>query len=385
MSDSLREMTEQFSQKFEQDSGEQQPQEPTQTQEQEENLPDNSSLNTEPEASQSQSEESQEEVRQPEQEAQGQPEATEQREETNDSEQEVVQSSESQEEEETFTPDEFVEYVTNNIGDDEEIRQALLEKLNITPQSYASEEVEKINQFVKETGRSVEDYYFVNNTLDVDGMNAETAVKAQLALDNPDLTTEEVNDLFEGKYKLDEDEYSEREIKASKAMLKADGNKALRSLNELKEKYKSPVKQESKQSQSSLVPEGFEQQFNESLSSLESFEFDLGDGNTYTHKLDEGNLSSIKFNPNDPMARWRNNDGSIDANAMTDELALLSNLDNIVQGAVKQAVYNTREQDVKSKKNVDLPQQRQPEANKPPQNDFQKDAEMVKNRLLGKR
>lgn len=291
-----------------------------------------------------------------------------------------------QEEEEAFTPDEFVSYVYEQVGEDEQIVNALLSKLGVERKSFASPEVEKINQWIAETGRSAEDYYFVTKTLNTEGMDAEKAVKAQMALENPDLSSEEIELLFQSQYKLNEDEHDENEVRVSKVRLKVDGQKAIKGLNELKEKYSQPIENKGGQNQpQSLVPSDFDKALSESLSDLESFSFSIRDGKDWEYKLQDGDNASIAFNPQDPLARWRNENGSIDPNSLADDLSLLQNIDKIVRAAYNQGSYEATENNVREKKNVNLLQQNIPEKATPPQSEkFEQGKSKVLEALFGR-
>lgn len=265
-------------------------------------------------------------------------------------------------EEEYLSPEQFTDYVYSEIEGDEELRNSLLEKLGVTSNEFASPEIEKVNQWVKETGRSIDDYYFVNNTLNTESMDNATAIKAQMRLDNPELSADEINVLFDDRYPSDEDEHDQAILRKSEILLKSDGAKAKRELNSLKEKYSAPKPKQESPEQKSLLPENFNQQYSENMSTIEGFEFDLGNGKTFSYDFKNGEAEALAkrgYDTSNPLSYWMVN-GQLDLNQMTEDIAFLANSENVVKAAFTQGGNLAREENVKSKKNIDLPQSQTP-------------------------
>ena len=125
---------------------------------------------------------------------------------------EEAQSSETfQDEEIRELNDEDALFVLNEkYGTNYENLENLLNDLESEKQqsNFASEQIENINRFVEETGRSVEDYY-MTQTQDYENMSDEQVVKEYLKLENPDLTQKEIDLFYNDTYKQGDEKYSE--------------------------------------------------------------------------------------------------------------------------------------------------------------------------------
>jgi len=272
---------------------------------------------------------------------------------------EVTSSEDAKQEEsnegEPLSRDEFANYVFSEIGDDEELKQELLQKLGIVQNEFASPEIEKINQWVKEGKGSIEDYNFVNKTLDLDNMDNTTSVKAQMRVDNPDLSNEDIEVLFEDQYPSDEDEYDEKTIRKSEIKLRNDGAKAKRSLSELKGKYQAP--KQSQPAQQNVLPETFGNDYANSVADLEGYSFDLGQGKSFKYDFKGGEaeaLSKRGYDTSHPLSYW-NIEGNFNMDKFTDDIAFLENKNKVVKAAYTQGSNTAREEGVKDRKNIDLP------------------------------
>ena len=71
-------------------------------------------------------------------------------------------------------------------------------------------------------------------------MDDMTAIRVQMATDYPDLTSDEVLTLVNSKYKLDEDLYSEDEIRLSNLQMKMDASRAKDSIEKIRSEYLEP-------------------------------------------------------------------------------------------------------------------------------------------------
>lgn len=297
-------------------------------------------------------------------------ESSEEQAEDNESES-TSQEEQVESEEDGLTGEEFLGYVSENVDYlienlDDQTKEALLKSLGGSTESqFANEEAKSFNEFAAKTGRSLEDYMFIQS-FDTESMNPEEAIKLQLKLDNPSLDNEDIHNLFESKYKLDEDEYSEKEVRVSKSLLKADGIKAKQSLADLKSEWQKPQPkaQDQPQEAPSLYQENFDVELKDSFEGIESLVFDLDSkGTEFEFKINEGQgekLFQSNFNPNDPLARYRDSNGKVDSNRFAEEMTLLDNIDVIVKSAYQQGASSALEKSVRDKKNIDLNQQNRP-------------------------
>ena len=71
-------------------------------------------------------------------------------------------------------------------------------------------------------------------------MDDVTAVRIQMASEYPNLAPDELNMLIQSKYKTDPDLHTEEEIRLSQLQMKIDGEKARRSIEDIRGQYKAP-------------------------------------------------------------------------------------------------------------------------------------------------
>lgn len=278
---------------------------------------------------------------------------------------ETTSETESQTDDEVLSPEEFIEYIYSETEGNEELREQLLNKFGVSKDPFANEQVAQLNKFIQETGRSVDDYYRIQS-LNTENMDVKTAVMASLALDNPEMSSEELNLLFEDTYKTNEDEYSTREMQIGQVKLKQDGAKALNRLNELKSEWSKPLPKQDPQAPQEYLPSNFGDTFKNEVSDIASFEFDLNDkGEKFEYKIDDKYAESVQpVNPQDPLSRYRNQNGQIDAYQMAEEQALIDNIDSIIKSVYQQGFSKGQKTTVVDKKNLNITQE-----NRPPSND----------------
>lgn len=273
-------------------------------------------------------------------------------------------------------------YTENDLENDKGLRQALLEKLGVkeTP-TYANEFTAKLDRFISETGRSHEEFLFIEN-LDTQNLSPIDAIRSKMSLDNPNLTIDEIDMLVGDQYKLDEDEFTEREVQIGKARLKADSNEAIKSLNSLKEDYTKPVEGYTPPSERTAQPEtnilGMNKdtylQSMKEATNLDALSFEVG-GEEFDFKLDD-NYNDTLFNTlssDDPLSFVRNNDGSLNTQALAEREALYQNIDKVVNAVYTKGKSDATAEVVKNKKNVDYT-----EDNSAPTNDSEQKAAQEK-------
>lgn len=99
-------------------------------------------------------------------------------------------------------------------------------------------EIEKFQEFKAKTGRGYND--FLQTQKDWSKETPEVIIKATLKIENPDLSDEDIDFLFDKDYGFDEDIDDEFDVKSKKISLKVDSRKALAALEKQKEDYAVP-------------------------------------------------------------------------------------------------------------------------------------------------
>lgn len=182
----------------------------------------------------------------PEQEANASDAPVQQLENTSDSE-EVVQEvpqqqsavpNEDQSVIQEITDEEVTEIVSNLEG---EVEQAIAEQSKGVD---LPENIQKVVEFINETGGSLEDYVKLNT--DYASLNEEQLLREYYQATKPHLDNEEVDFLMEDNFAYEEDIDEERDIRRKKLAKKEELAKAKSHLDSLKTKYYQEIKAGSK-------------------------------------------------------------------------------------------------------------------------------------------
>jgi len=102
------------------------------------------------------------------------------------------------------------------------------------------ENIQKVVDFMKETGGSLEDYVRLN--ADYSNIDEETLLKEYYKQTKSHLDNDEINFLLEDKFSYDEEIDDARDIKRKKLAYKEEVNEARKFLNSLKDRYYDEVK-----------------------------------------------------------------------------------------------------------------------------------------------
>ena len=195
------------------------------------------------------------------------------------------------------------------------------------------ERVEAIARFVEETGRAPEDW-FRFQSLNPEGMDDMTAIRIQMSNEYPNLSYDELTLLVDSKYKLDEDLYTDDEIKLSRLQLKMDGDKARKSIEDIRQGYSAPEYESNEVS--SVIDDEWIANMSREVDTLEGLEFDLGDGKLFEFGLDDAYKSQLKGRQarlDEFFDSYIGEDGSWDYDTLSSHLAVIDNIDRIVKSA----------------------------------------------------
>ena len=275
-------------------------------------------------------------------------------------EQETVQSSFTNEPEPEMSEQEFeaavASYVSEKLGVSIDSIEHLTQLLEAQKAPSIDERIKAIADFVEETGRDPLDW-FRYQSINPSEMDELSAVKLQLAVDYPNLSNEDIDLLVRSKYKVDEDLYSNEEIRLSSIQLKIDADKAKRDIEKLRDNYRMPVKQEvSNNEVQSPIDENWIRTMSQEVDSLEALSFQLGD-QEFNFGLNDQYKSSLK----DKNARldeffdqYVDNSGGWDFELLNSHRALVDNIDEIVSSIYKQGLSDGQRKLVETAANVDV-------------------------------
>ena len=248
-------------------------------------------------------------------------------------------------------------YVSERLGVSVDSLEQLAAFLEAQQTPSIDERVKAIADFVEETGRDPYDW-FRYQSINPSEMDDLSAVKMQLAVDYPNLSNEDINLLVASKYKIDEDIYSDDEVRLAKIQLKIDADKAKRDIDKLRENYRMPVKREepAQAEVQSPIDENWIRTMSQEVDSLEALTFQLGD-QEFNFGLNDQYKSSLK----DKNARldeffdqYVDESGSWDFETLNAHRALLDNIDEIASAIYKQGLSDGQRKLVETAANVDV-------------------------------
>ena len=275
-------------------------------------------------------------------------------------EQEIAQSSFNNEPEPEMSEQEFesaiANYVSEKLGVSIDSLEQLTQLLEAQKSPSIDERVKAIADFVEETGRDPYDW-FRYQSINPSEMDDISAVKLQFAVDYPNLSNEDIDLLVKSKYKVDEDLYSDEEIRLSKIQLKIDADKAKRDIDKLRENYRMPVKQEASQEEvQSPIDENWIRTMSQEVDSLEALSFQLGDqefnfgiNDQYKSSLKDKNARLDEF-----FDQYVDDSGSWNFELLNSHRALVDNIDEIVNSIYKQGLSDGQRKLVETAANVDV-------------------------------
>lgn len=300
-------------------------------------------------------------------------------EETNVDESQVSQQQEGEE----ISDDEVVlQYLSEKLGRD----LTSFDDLNTTTSTetesndFASDQLRVINEYVKNTGRTVQDY-LNTQTVDLSNVSDDAVLKEYLRLDNPNLTEAELNDYMATTYKMDKEEYNERQMNAGKVQLMKDAKAARDYFNEVKEEYAMPTESEN----SSISQEDREEwisTMSAEVDDLDGISFAMNDqGEEFVYQLDDDARNEIKGYNSDLESffdQYVDQSGNWDFDKLNTDMYILNNIDKIVRGVANQYRSKGTESVINEIKNPSFAQDKQDAPQKQ-----QTTLEMLRKQILG--
>jgi len=220
-------------------------------------------------------------------------------------------------------------------------------------QAEIDERVKVIADFVEKTGRSPEDW-FKYQAINPSEMDDLTAIKMSMTSEYPDLNSEEIDMLVGSKYKLDEDLYTEDEIKLSKLQLKIDANKSREAIEDLRSSYTMPVAQETEEAVQSPIDENWIKSMTEETNALEALTFELPGGEFNFGITDDYKSQLIDKNSNLEtfFDQYIGQDGQWDYDTFNTHRALVDNIDAIAKSIYQQGLSDGQRKIVDQAANV---------------------------------
>lgn len=242
-------------------------------------------------------------------------------------------------------------YLSETLGVELNSVDSLKEML--TPkQAEIDERVKVIADFVESTGRSPEDW-FKYQSINPSEMDDITAVKLTMINEYPDLSGEEVDMLLGSKYKLDEDLYTDDEIKLSQLQLKIDANTSRKQIDELRSSYTLPA-DNTDSTATSPIDEQWISSMMQETEALEALSFDLPSGEFNFGITDDYKTQLINKNNNleSFFDQYVSNEGQWDYDKFNTHQALVDNIDAIAKSLYQQGLSDGQRKLVEQAANV---------------------------------
>jgi len=261
---------------------------------------------------------------------------------------------------------------------DEEVvtEEEVIEALDANEESGKAipENVQKLLDFMDETGGDLEDY--VNLNRDIKDLDDQDAMLEYYKRTKPHLTSEEINFLMEDKFSFDEDVDDERDIKRKKLALKEQVAEAKTYLDGQKSKYYEDIKAGSKltseqqkaidffnrynkeseqtqkvaQQQKSRFNKKTEQVFNDKF---KGFEYNVGDKKFRYNVKDAGQVKETQSDINNFIKKFLNEDNTMsDAKGYHKSLYTAMNADAVANHFYEQGKADALKDSVAKAKNI---------------------------------
>ena len=238
------------------------------------------------------------------------------------------------------------------------------------------ENINKLVEFMKETGGTLEDY--VNLNKDYDGMEEMDILREHYRQTKPHLSEDEISFLMEDSFAYDEEVDDERDIKRKKLALKESIAEAKSNLTSLKSKYYDDLKLSSKltpeqreavefyntykqeqdstqkvaQQQRAVFEEKTNQLFSENF---KGFEYKVGDNKYRFNVKDVNSVKESQADINSLVSKFVNDNNEMsDAAGYHKALFTAMNADSIANHFYEQGKADAIKDQMAKSKNVDM-------------------------------
>ena len=253
----------------------------------------------------------------------------------------------------------FNEILGTEANSIEELRSMLEPEQNLEP-TELDPQVKAIADFVQETGRSVNDW-FTYQSFNPSEMDDMTVMTAKLKQDFPDMSNEEAQLLLGDKYKIDEDMYSENELRIGKLNLKMDAQKAREELNTIRESYAAPMQTNEPEGEEELespITEEWVSNMSDTVDAIESLEFSLGGEKSFSFGMTDEYKSTLKDKNSkldEFFDQYVDNSGNWDFDTLSAHRAIIDNIDSIAASIYAQGISDGQSKVVKDAINPSSP------------------------------
>lgn len=298
--------------------------------------------------------------------------------ETKTEEQEIVQELEETKEEEPkveleeLTQDNEEDVITLGEVSNDSTEEEVQPVIESTPEADLPENVEKLVDFMKETGGTLQDYVRLN--ADYSNVDSDTLLTEYYKQTKSHLDAAEIDFLMEDSFQFDEDLDEERDIRKKKLAKKEEVAKAKKFLEGLKDKYYSEIKlrpgmsleqkeaseffnrynenQKIAEQQHSAFKESTKQMFSQDF---KGFDFKLGE-KTFRYGIQNvEKVADRQSNINNLIGKFLNDKGEVvDTKGYHKAIYAAENVDTIAKHFYEQGKADAVKEVVAKSKNTNL-------------------------------
>tara|TARA_Y100000004_G_scaffold188433_1_gene242534 strand:- start:693 stop:1820 length:1128 start_codon:yes stop_codon:yes gene_type:complete len=188
--------------------------------------------------------------------------------------------------------------------EEKEVVKEIKQEVEKTPKVELPENIEKLVEFMQETGGTVEDY--VNLNKDYSNLSGEQLLKEYYSVSKPHLNSEEVEFLMDDNFAWDEDE-DERVVKKKKLAYKEEIAKAKNFLESSKNKYYDEIKLRPGVTQEQQKINDFFNRYNEEQKVIKQRHERFTDN---TQKMFANDFKGFEYNVGEKSFRYNVNNGN---------------------------------------------------------------------------
>ena len=265
----------------------------------------------------------------------------------------------------------ILEEVTDKVEEIAEEAEKAIEE-SIETGKKLLENVQKLMDFMEETGGDLED--FVNLNKDYSDLDNQTLLQEYYKKTKPHLSLEEIDFLMEDQFSYNEDDDSERDIKRKKLALKEQVASAKSHLDGLKSKYYEDIKAGSKLTSEQQKAVDFFNRYNEKSKESESqkstflnktnevfndkfkgFEYNIGEKKFRFNVKDVNNVKESQSDINNFVKKFLNKKNQMsDAKGYHKSLYTAMNADIVANHFYEQGKADALKESVSKSKNINM-------------------------------
>lgn len=243
--------------------------------------------------------------------------------------------------------------------------------LNEPKTEFANEQIQKINDYVKNGGKITDDWFYYQNA-DFNSMDDPfELISEAMRLEDPDITDKEIEYRIKNDYKTEE--WSENEEEANEveevfsARLLREAEKARQKLNDFKEKssFSTPPKSEEQLKaellKSKEIQENWEKQVEETIKDFTKIPVKIDEKETFDVSVSDEERKSLKKMAKDMgtsmmplLSKFIDKKGHIDVRMLQEGLYKMQNFDTAVKAAYTQGLAKGNHKTVKDIKNTNF-------------------------------